>query len=87
MDDRQRRWLDNLAPRIRAIIDRVGSGASSSEHTIGVRRIRGRRVRLRLIADYVDDDEEVIVSRPFDPPIDADTRGAPMRKARRTRRL
>jgi len=87
MDDWNREWLGGLLPRVRAVVERVASGAASSEYTIDVRRLRGRRVRLRLVADVVDDDEEVIVSEPYDAPIDTDERERPARKARRTRRL
>ena len=70
MDEEERRWLEGLLPRSRSVIERVASGADASEHTLSVQRLRGRRVRLRLVADVVDDDAEVTVSEPFDQPVD-----------------
>jgi|GEM_PF-2567092 len=86
-DEWTREWLDGLLPRIRAVVERVGSGASASEYTIAVRRLRGRRIRLRIVADLVEDDEEVFVSEPHDATTDTDAGGRPMRKARRIRRI
>lgn len=78
----------SVLSRLRCIVERVASvTATSREYVIDVQRLRGRRVRVRLVADVIDEDEEVAVSAPFDPPLDSDAKGCRRRKARRTRRL
>ena len=58
IDEKERAWLESLMSRVRAIVERVASGSATSEYAIDVQRLRGRRVRLQLVADVVTDDAD-----------------------------
>jgi len=50
----QQRFLEQLARRIPRLFAAIGAGNEKSEYIIGSRRIDGRQVRLKIVAEVVD---------------------------------
>jgi hypothetical protein len=50
----QQKFLEQLANRIPRLFSAIRDGNTKSEYIIGNRRIDGRQVRLKLVAEVVD---------------------------------
>lgn len=54
MNETQWQWLSDIASRIPALFQAIGSGETNATTLLGERVIGGRTVRLTLLAEVVD---------------------------------